>query len=86
MCLGIPARISAITHAEHKLALVNVGGVSREVNLACVVEPDTPIADYIGCWVLVHVGFAMSIIDEQEAELTLTLLKQIGEADGAFSA
>ena len=60
MCLGIPGRIVRITDAERKLAMVDVGGVQREVNVACVIEDGGPVEDCIGYWVLVHVGFAMS--------------------------
>ncbi len=78
MCLGIPGQITAISHAQHKLGLVCVGGVSREINLACVVAPGTEASDYVGRWVLVHVGFAMSLIEESEAQRTLNLLREIG--------
>jgi hydrogenase expression/formation protein HypC len=80
MCLGIPGRIVAITHATHKLALVDVMGVQREINVACVVDEDHPVASCVGDWVLVHVGFAMSRIDEKEAQFTLEVLKMLGEA------
>jgi hydrogenase expression/formation protein HypC len=80
MCLGIPGRIVAITHPDHKLGMVDVCGVRRQINLACVIDDAQAIESYIGAWVLVHVGFAMSLIDEQEAELTLDLLRQLGEA------
>lgn len=80
MCLGIPGQIAQIVDAESKLALVEVLGVRREVNIACVIGEGESAADTIGAWVLVHVGFAMSRIDEQEAQLTLDLLHALGEA------
>ena len=73
MCLGVPARIVEILDPEASTALAEVGGVRRPVNLACVLEGDPPAA-LVGQWVLVHVGFAMSRIDEREAERTLALL------------
>jgi hydrogenase expression/formation protein HypC len=86
MCLGIPGRIIGITDAANKLGLVDVCGVRREINLACVLGPDHPVESCIGAWVLVHVGFAMSRIDEQEARLTLELLQQLGEAQTEIDA
>ncbi len=86
MCLGIPGRIVAITHAGNKLALVDVMGVQREINIACVVDEAHPVDACIGDWVLVHVGFAMSRIDEKEAQLTLDVLKMLGEAQTEIDA
>lgn len=79
MCLGIPGQIVNITNSELQLGLVNISGVQREVNLACVVNEDHPLDACVGEWVLVHVGFAMSRLDEQEAAATLDLLNQLGE-------
>jgi hydrogenase expression/formation protein HypC len=86
MCLGIPGRIVAITHAVNKLALVEVLGVQREINIACVVNEEHPVDACVGDWVLVHVGFAMSRIDEKEAQLTLEVLKMLGEAQNEIDA
>ena len=86
MCLGIPGQIVEITHPEHKLALVSVSGVRREVNIACIVNEAHPIDSCIGDWVLVHVGFAMSRIDEKEAALTLEVLRELGEAQEELAA
>ena len=86
MCLGIPGRIVAITHATNKLALVDVMGVQREINIACVVDEAHPVDACVGDWVLVHVGFAMSRIDEKEAQLTLDVLKMLGEAQTEIEA
>ncbi len=77
MCLGIPGQIVEITNANNKLGLVNVGGVKREVNLACIVDEEHPVQSCIGDWVLVHVGFALNRIDEQEAMETINLLQEI---------
>jgi len=86
MCLGIPGRIVRITDAERKLAIVDVSGVQREVNFACVVEDGRPVADCVGYWVLVHVGFAMSRIDEEEAAATLRVLNELGEVQQELAA
>ncbi|MBD2138992.1 HypC/HybG/HupF family hydrogenase formation chaperone [Anabaena sp. FACHB-1237] len=77
MCLGIPGQITEITNIEHKLAMVDVGGVKRQVNIACIVDEEHPPEKCIGDWVLVHVGFAMNRINEQEAAETLKLLQEI---------
>lgn len=86
MCLGIPGRVVEITDAASKLGMVDVCGVRRQINLACVVNEEHPIESCVGNWVLVHVGFAMSRIDEKEAQLTLDLLNQLGEAQTEIEA
>jgi hydrogenase expression/formation protein HypC len=78
MCLGIPGRITAITDATRCMALVDVSGVRREVNVACVAAND--LDALVGQWALIHVGFAMSLIDEEEAAKTLQALRDLGEA------
>lgn len=78
MCLGIPGRIIEITQAEQRLALVDVAGVRRPVNIACIVDDAHPPESCVGDWVLVHVGFAMSRIDPEEAQRTIDLLSQLG--------
>lgn len=82
MCLGIPGQIVEITDTDRKLALVNVGGVKRQVNIACIVDEQHPVDSCIGDWVLVHVGFAMNRIDEEEAAETLQLLQELALANG----
>ena len=74
MCLGIPGRIVKIDDPAKKLATVDVGGVRRQANLACV--PGAAVGD----WVLLHVGFAMARLNEQQAAETLEILKALGEA------
>lgn len=86
MCLGIPGRIVAIADAERKLGVVDVCGVRREINLACVVDEAHPVASCLGDWVLVHVGFAMSRINEEQAHQTLALLERLGEAQAEIEA
>ena len=80
MCLGIPGRIVEISDREKKLAIVDVSGIRRQVNIACIVDEDHPPEKCIDDWVLVHVGFAMSRIDAEEARKTLELLHELGEA------
>lgn len=77
MCLGIPGQIVEIIDVKCKLAIVNVAGVKRQVNIACIVDEQHPPESCIGDWVLVHVGFAMNRINEQEAAETLQLLQEI---------
>ena len=86
MCLGIPGQIIEITDETRKLAMIDVIGVKREINMACVVTEDHPINECVGDWVLVHVGFAMSRIDEEEAALTLKVLEELGEAQEELAA
>ncbi len=75
MCLAIPGKIVEIVDVENHIAKVDVGGVKRNVNIGMLDEDDARIGDYV----LIHVGFAMSKVDEREAEETLRLLKEIGE-------
>ena len=86
MCLGIPGKIVEITNSTQKLALVDVAGVKREINVTCVVNEEHPLESCIGDWVLVHVGFAMSRIDEQEAAATLEVLNELGEVQAELAA
>ena len=79
MCLGIPAQIVRIDDAERMLATAEVGGVRRQVNIICIVDAQHPVEACVGDWVLLHVGFAMSRIDEAEAEATLRVLTELGE-------
>ena len=74
MCLGIPAQIVEIVDPEAGIAKAEISGVRRDVSIA--LEPDAGVGD----WVLVHVGFALSKIDEDKARETLALLEQMGEA------
>lgn len=86
MCLGIPGQIVAIEDAAKKLGVVDVGGVRRTANLACVLEDDQAPEALMGAWVLVHVGFAMSVIDPDEAERTLELMREMGEMQEQLQA
>jgi hydrogenase expression/formation protein HypC len=86
MCLGIPARIVRIDDADAMLATVEVAGVRRQVNIVCVVDDEHPLESCVGDWVLLHVGFAMSRIDEAEAAETLRILSQLGEMQAELEA
>lgn len=80
MCLGVPGQIIEIADHTKKLGVIDCGGVRRTASLILVAELDQPLTELIGTWVLVHVGFAMSKIDEEEARRTLALLREMGEA------
>ncbi len=86
MCLGIPGRIVKVDDAARKLATVDVSGVKRQVNIACIVDDTHPAEACVGDWVLVHVGFAMSRIDAHEAAETLKILTELGEAQAEIEA
>lgn len=86
MCLGIPGRIVKIDDAAKRLATVDVSGIKRQVNIACIVDDANPPASCVGTWVLIHVGFAMSRIDEAEAAETLKILHELGEAQAEIEA
>ena len=86
MCLGIPGQIVEVIDPDRRLAVVDVGGVRRTINIAFIVDEGHPAAGCLGDWVLVHVGFAMSRIDEKEAALTLALLNEMGEVQAELDA
>lgn len=78
MCLSVPARLVEIPSAQDALTRVgkaSFGGALKEVCLAYV--PEAKVGDYV----LVHVGFAISIIDEEEARFVFSFLEQAGEAE-----
>lgn len=79
MCVGLPGQIVEIVDAADDSAIVEIAGTRRLINIACVIGASRSAADCIGEWVLVHVGFAMSRIDEDEAIKTLELLQELGE-------
>ena len=78
MCLGIPGRIVEILDEDSMLAKADVSGVRRNVNIGLVHHEDERVE--VGDWILIHVGFAMSKIDEEEAQNTLRFLEELGEA------
>jgi hydrogenase expression/formation protein HypC len=78
MCLGIPGRIVEILDEDLMLAKAEVGGVRRSINIGLVHHDGERVE--VGDWVLIHVGFAMSKIDEAEARSNLRVLEGIGES------
>jgi hydrogenase expression/formation protein HypC len=80
MCLAIPGRIVELLYEDRNLALVDVLGVRRKVDLGLLQE-DPPRT---GDWVLIHVGFAMSKISEVDAIDQLRRLTALGESEAAF--
>jgi hydrogenase expression/formation protein HypC len=76
MCLAIPGQVVEIVDEDNRLATIEVAGVRRTVNIGLLDVDGTAAA--AGDWVLIHVGFALSKIDEQEAAMTLDLLEQMG--------
>ena len=76
MCLGIPGEVIEILPDQPDLARVDVSGVKRAINIGLLAD-DPPIP---GDWILIHVGFALSKIDEQEAKAAMDFLIGIGQA------
>jgi hydrogenase expression/formation protein HypC len=80
MCLAIPGKIVEISSDNQDFAVVEVAGVRRKIDLG-LLQDDKPVS---GEWVLVHVGFAMSKISEQDAIEQMNMLRMLGEIDGAM--
>lgn len=74
MCLGVPGQIVEFLEPTHHLAKAEISGVRRAINVGLLVPDGLEIGD----WVLIHVGFALSKIDEDEARRTLEFLTQLG--------
>ena len=72
MCLAIPGQIVEVVDESNQLATVDVAGVRRTINVGLFDDIGT------GDWVLIHVGFAISVIEEAEAQATLELLEAMG--------
>ncbi len=77
MCLAIPGRIIEVVDVENRLAKVDVAGVQRNVNIG-LLDDGANGGVGPGDWVLIHVGFALSQVDEEEARATLELLQGMG--------
>jgi hydrogenase expression/formation protein HypC len=80
MCLAIPGRIVEMVDEENSIAKVEIGGVRRNVNVGMLDREDAAVGNYV----LVHVGFAMTRIDEEEAKETLRVLEEIGQYQDEF--
>ena len=78
MCLAIPGRIIEVVDVENRLARVDVAGVQRNVNIGLLDSDGSSVG--AGDWVLIHVGFALSKIDEDEAAAALAFLEGVGQA------
>ena len=76
MCLAIPGQVVEIVDEVNRLARVDIAGVRRTVNVGLL--DDDGVGAQPGDWVLIHVGFALSKVDEEEARATLSLLAQMG--------
>ena len=76
MCLGIPGQLVELVDANDQLARADVSGVTRVINIGLLEDEDLKPGD----WILIHVGFAMSKIDEGEAEVALASLKLMGRS------
>ena len=76
MCLAIPGKVVEVVDEANRLARVDVAGVRRTVNIGLLDGDDGGVG--VGDWVLIHVGFAISQIDEREAAETLSLLEGMG--------
>ena len=76
MCLAVPGQIVELLHSADQLAVVDVVGVRRTINVSLL--GDGPEGAQPGDWVLIHVGFALSKVDEEEAHATLALLEEMG--------
>ncbi len=77
MCLAIPGQVVELVDEVHRLAIVDVAGVRRTVNVGLLDADGDGVG--AGDWVLIHVGFAISQVDEQEASATRRLLERMGE-------
>jgi hydrogenase expression/formation protein HypC len=80
MCLGIPGEVIELMADQPDLAMVSVEGVKRAVNIALLREDDGRLDLVPGEWILIHVGFALSKIDEAEAKASLEFLTGLGDA------
>jgi hydrogenase expression/formation protein HypC len=78
MCLAIPGQVTELVDEASQLAKVDVAGVRRNVNVGLLTGDGAGVRP--GDWVLIHVGFAMSKVDEAEARATLQLLQEMGDA------
>jgi hydrogenase expression/formation protein HypC len=81
MCLAVPGKIISITVVNEleRNGKVNFGGITKDINLTYV--PEAKVNDYV----IVHVGFALSVVDEEEAQKIFEYLKEMDEIDEASS-
>ena len=74
MCLGVPAQVVELHEEDPAIATVAIAGVNRDISIDLLLDGDLAVGD----WVLVHVGFALSKIDAEEAAMTLDQIKRLG--------
>lgn len=81
MCLAVPGKVLSLSGMDiDRVGRVSFGGTVREVNLAWV--PEAKVGDYV----IVHVGFAISVVEESEAKQVFEYLKQMGDLEGLETA
>ena len=83
MCVGVPAQVVELLPDATRQAVVDVSGVRRNVDISLIVDEDC-VGLGVGDWVLLHVGFAMAVIDEDEARRTMELLILLGGENEDF--
>ena len=76
MCLAIPGEVLALVEGNDQLVVVDVVGVKRKINVGLMEPGEVQVGD----WILIHVGFAMSKVDEKEAAEALRMLELMGQA------
>ena len=76
MCLAIPGQVVELVDPANQIAKVDVVGVKRNINVSLLADENGGVGP--GDWVLIHVGFALSKVDEEEAHATLRLLEAMG--------
>jgi hydrogenase expression/formation protein HypC len=76
MCLAIPGQVVELVDPDNQIATVDVVGVRRKINVSLLADDGSGAIP--GDWVLIHVGFALSKVDEVEAQATLSLLERMG--------
>ena len=78
MCLAIPGQVVELVDTGNQIAKVDVVGVKRNINVSLLADENDGRGAQLGDWVLIHVGFALSKVDEEEAHATLALLQGMG--------
>lgn len=81
VCLAIPGRVESFVDADRRMALADISGVKREISVDLLRGEGAQVE--VGDWVLIHVGFAMSKISEEQAREQLEVLAMLGEAVAA---
>jgi len=77
MCVAIPRKIIEISDAQKNLAMIDVNGVKKQVNIALIVDANHPAESCVGDWALINMGLAMGRVSEKEAARTLELLREL---------